>query len=118
MLTALAFATSAAWAVIFRISFSVTSGLLAKPQTPPWMTRTPKPALSSRPRPPNPNESVTMRSRTATLSFTLRVNRMSAYEQPMRFASDRAMSDRPLKRDSSTCPRGDWATRSPIRSLA
>ena len=78
LLTALAFATSVACAVIFRISASVTNGLLAKPQTPLWMTRTPKPALSSCPPAPNPKLSVTILSRTATLSFTLRVKRTSA----------------------------------------
>ena len=38
-----------------RISSSVTIGLLAKPQTPLWITRTPKPAapLGSSPSPPN-----------------------------------------------------------------
>jgi hypothetical protein len=78
LLTALALATSVACAVIFLISASVTNGLLAKPHTPLWITRTPKPALVSMPPAPKPNESVTMRSRTATLSLTLRVKRMSA----------------------------------------
>src|SRR3954469_6311272 len=58
---ALARATSAAIFEIRRISSSVTIGLLAKPHTPLWITRTPKPAAPrSRtvapppPRPPNP----------------------------------------------------------------
>src|SRR3954454_24994777 len=58
---ALALATSGASRVMRLISSSVTIGLLAKPQTPLWITRTPKPAAPrSRtvapppPLPPNP----------------------------------------------------------------
>ena len=78
MAIALALATSVARAATRLISSSVTSGLLAKPHTPEWMTRTPKPALSSRPAPPKPKLSTTTRSRTATESVMLRVKRMSA----------------------------------------
>src|SRR5690606_12134118 len=117
--TALARATSTACAAMRRISSSVTSGLLAKPHTPLCSTRTPKPALSLRPPPPpNPKPpSVTMRSRTLTESFTLRVKRMSQYEAPMRFASPSATSDRPLNFEASARPL-DWARRSATRSLA
>ena len=57
---ALALATSVAIRVIRRISSSVTIGLLANPQTPLWMTRTPNPAAprpavsSAPPKPPPP----------------------------------------------------------------
>src|SRR4029453_10434082 len=37
-----------------RISSSVTIGLLAKPQVPLWITRTPKPAAPVRPAAPRP----------------------------------------------------------------
>ena len=56
---ALALATSVATRVMRRISSSVTIGLLAKPQTPLWITRTPNPAASLLPAPapalPPPN---------------------------------------------------------------
>src|SRR5262249_19302771 len=116
--TALARATSAATFVIRLISSSLTIGLLAKPQTPLSITRTPKPPAPGRPpararppppppRPPRPppNPPKPPESAPAVLSLdplaltgvlTLRVKRMSAYVQPARLASPSAMSARPL----------------------
>src|SRR5581483_1547262 len=132
---ALALATSAAMRVMRRISSSVTIGLLANPHTPLWITRTPNPAAprpaprrlpappprpNPPPRPPpNPPPSA-LRSGppfALTLLLTLRVNRMSAYVQPIRFASPSAMSDRPLNVEVIGLPFGDCAINSPTRSL-
>jgi hypothetical protein len=108
--------------VMRRISSSVTIGLLAKPQTPLWITRTPKPAASlaagagarAAPKPlrraataaPAPAARRARRRsgraprlrgcccrEALTPRFVLRVKRMSAYVQPAFFASARAMSE-------------------------
>src|SRR6266850_3088175 len=92
--TALAFATSVAIAVTRVISSGDTFGLLAKPQTPLWMTRTPKPYVSVASPPPNPPPPRRIRPlRTAIDCARLRVKRMSAYEQPSRLASPSATVD-------------------------
>src|SRR4051794_2499178 len=134
---ALALATSAATCVMRRISSSVTIGLLAKPQTPLWMTRTPKPPAPGRPparappprpappRPPRPPPNPAPASApersllplALTLLFTLRVKRMSAYVQPAVFAVASAASASPLNVEVSGLPFGDWAINSPRRSL-
>src|SRR5262249_34940299 len=114
-----------------RISSSVTIGLLAKPQTPPWITRTPNPAAPlpparrlppppprPQPRPP-PNPAAASRSGpplALTPLLTLRVKRMSAYEQPAAFASASAASARPLNDDVIGLPFGDCASNSATRS--
>jgi hypothetical protein len=102
----------------------VTIGLLAKPQTPLWITRTPKPAAPGRPParappprpprpprpPPNPPSAVrSLPPLALTLLFTLRVKRTSAYVQPTFFASPSAMSDSPLNCEVSGLPFGDCA---------
>ena len=66
---------------------------------------------------------MTIRSRTLTLSLTLRVKRMSAYEQPAFFAAASAISDNPLNFDRRTVsfdlgPAGDCAMSVATRSLA
>src|SRR6185436_13692847 len=92
--TALARATSAATAVTRLISSGVTSGLLAKPHTPLWMTRTPNPYVSVASPPPNPPPPRRIRPlRTPIDCARLRVKRISAYEQPRRFVSPSAMVD-------------------------
>ena len=80
------------------ISSGVTSGLLAKPQTPLWIdadaeavglgrvARGPEP-------PPPPPARMIWPLRTAMFCARLRVKRMSAYEQPRRFASPSAAPD-------------------------
>src|SRR5580765_1593897 len=133
--TALALATSAAIRVMRFNSSSVTIGLLANPQTPLWITRTPKPAAPGRPparappprpappRPPRPPPKPppsALRSLpplALTPELTLRVKRTSAYEQPAFFASPSTMSASPLKVEVSGLPFGDCAINSPTRSL-
>ncbi len=134
--TALALATSAAMRVMRFNSSSVTIGLLAKPHTPLWITRTPKPAAPGRPParappprpapprpprpPPNPPPPSAARSLppvALTPELTLRVKRTSAYEQPTRFASPSTMSASPLNEEVSGLPFGDCAISSPTRSL-
>src|SRR4029453_12989663 len=87
-------ATSTATPATRLISSGVTSGLLAKPHTPLWMTRTPNPYVSVASPPPNPPPPRRISPlRTPIDCARLRVNRMSAYEQPRRFASPSAMVD-------------------------
>src|SRR4029450_12675298 len=92
--TALARATSTATPATRLISSGVTSGLLAKPHTPLWITRTPNPYVSVASPPPNPPPPRRICPlRTPSDCTRLRVNRMSEYEQPSRLASASATVD-------------------------
>ena len=77
---ALALATSVASSTMRVISSGATIGLLAKPHTPLWITRTPKPNVSSSPNCPNPMlpALAIWPLRTATPFERLNVKRMSA----------------------------------------
>src|SRR5262245_48814514 len=95
------------------------------------MTRTPKPAAPRfarpprppprppPPRPPRPPPSPSLRSLpplALTPLLTLRVKRMSAYVQPIFFASPSATSENPLNGDCNGSLAGDCAISSPTRS--
>src|SRR5262245_49998763 len=85
---------------------------LARPPRPP--PRPPRP-----PRPPKPPPSPALRSLpplALTPLFTLRVKRMSAYEQPAFFASPSATSDSPLNGDCIGSLAVDCAISSPTMS--